>query len=424
MKTVTKVTMPRLDILKPKRVAAYARVSTGKDTMLHSLSSQVSYYKSYIESHKNWSFAGIYADEAKTGTKDTREGLKRLIADCRAGKIDIVITKSISRFARNTVTVLETVREFKNLGIDVYFEEQNIHTLSADGELMLTILASYAQEESLSVSENMKWRVKKTFEEGLPWNRTIYGYRFKDGAFRIVESEAMVIRLIYKYYLEGMGYVTIANKLNEEGYPTRNGKQWKRANIRDVINNYTYTGNLILQKTYVSDHLTKKKEFNYGTLPKYHIEDSHEAIIDIGTYNLAHMEMTRRAEKVAGRKAPVDSPLKSLITCAFCGKHYRRKVTKYNAVWICSTYNTQGKSACPSKQIPEDILFEKIDSLGIRVEQIKSITTEPYNTLIIKLKNGETFETTWCDRSRRESWTEEMKEQARTKALERMKKVG
>jgi DNA invertase Pin-like site-specific DNA recombinase len=140
---------------KKKRVAAYARVSSGKDAMLHSLSAQVSYYSDYIQKH-GWEYAGVYADEAITGTKDKREGFQKLLAECRNGNVDMVITKSISRFARNTVTLLSTVRELKSLGVDVYFEEQNIHTTSADGELMLTILASYAQEESLSVSENMK----------------------------------------------------------------------------------------------------------------------------------------------------------------------------------------------------------------------------------------------------------------------------
>ena len=146
-----------------KRVAAYARVSSGKDAMLHSLSAQVSYYSEHIQSHPEWEYAGVYVDEALTGTKDDRDGFQRLLADCRAGKIDMVLTKSISRFARNTVTLLETVRELKTLGVDVYFEEQNIHSLSGDGELMLTILASYAQEESRSVSENCKWRIRNQF---------------------------------------------------------------------------------------------------------------------------------------------------------------------------------------------------------------------------------------------------------------------
>lgn len=160
---------PKLE--RKKRVAAYARVSSGKDAMLHSLSAQVSYYSDLIQNHGDWLYTGVYSDEAKTGTKDSRAGFQNLVADCRAGKIDMVITKSISRFARNTVTLLQTVREFKALGVDIYFEEQNIHTISGDGELMMTILASYAQEESRSASENQKWRIKRSFESGIPWDR-------------------------------------------------------------------------------------------------------------------------------------------------------------------------------------------------------------------------------------------------------------
>ena len=183
---------------KKKRVAAYARVSSGKDAMLHSLSAQVSYYSDYIQSN-GWEYAGVYADEAITGTKDKRDGFQKLLAECRNGNVDMVITKSISRFARNTVTLLETVRELKALGVDVFFEEQNIHTMSADGELMLTILASYAQEESLSVSENMKWRIRSNFEEGMPWNGTIYGYRINNGKYVIKNDEATVVKRISPY---------------------------------------------------------------------------------------------------------------------------------------------------------------------------------------------------------------------------------
>ena len=153
-------------------VAAYASVSWGKDAMLHSLSAQVSYYNNLIQNHPGWIFCGIYADEAVTGTKDSRDQFQKLLAVCRAGKVDLVITKSISRFARNTVTLLQTVRELKNLGVDVFFEEQNIHSLSADGELFLTILTSYAQEESRSVSENQKWRVRGKFRNGIPWGKS------------------------------------------------------------------------------------------------------------------------------------------------------------------------------------------------------------------------------------------------------------
>ena len=186
---------PKLE--QKKRVAAYARVSSGKDAMLQSLSAQISFYSDLIQNHDDWLYVGVYADEAKTGTKESRADFQRLIADCRAGKIDMVITKSISRFARNTVTLLQTVRDFKAWEVDIFFEEQNIHTMSGDGELMMTILASYAQEESRSASENQKWRIKRNFEGGVPWNGTMLGYRLKNGRYEIIPAEADLVRRIY-----------------------------------------------------------------------------------------------------------------------------------------------------------------------------------------------------------------------------------
>ena len=191
--TITEVQFPKRIEALP-RVAAYARVSSGMDAMLQSLSSQVSYYSSLIQSHPGWLYAGVCADEARTGTKEARPEFQRLLEDCRAGKIQLIITKSISRFARNTVTLLSVIRELKALGVDVFFEEQHIHTLSADGELMITILASYAQEESFSASENQKWRIRKNFQEGKPWDATILGYRYKNGRYEIEPVEAAVVR--------------------------------------------------------------------------------------------------------------------------------------------------------------------------------------------------------------------------------------
>ena len=213
-KTITKVVYPP-KLQSKKKVAAYCRVSSGKDAMLHSLSAQVSYYNGLIQKEHDWEFVGVYADEALTGTKSDRADFQKLITDCRAGKIDMVITKSISRFARNTVTLLQTVREFKALGVDIYFEEQSIHTMSSDGELMLTILASYAQEESRSASENQKWRVKKNFAEGKPWSATILGYRYFQGQYIIVPEEAELVRRIYRMFLDGLGTNAIAQTLNE-----------------------------------------------------------------------------------------------------------------------------------------------------------------------------------------------------------------
>ena len=283
--------------IRKKRVAAYARVSTEKDAMLHSLSSQVSYYNELMQSNPEWEYAGVYADESKTGTRDSRVEFQRLIADCRAGKIDMVITKSISRFARNTVTLLQTVRDFKSWGVDIYFEEQNIHTMSADGELMLTILASYAQEESRSASENQKWRIKHNFEEGLPWNGALLGYRLKDGRFDIIPEEAELVRRIFREYLSGDGYYVIARRLNDEGIPSRFGGKWDQRVISKILANYTYTGNLLLQKTFRENHITKKKLMNNGELPMYHVEETHEAIIDMDTFRAVQEEKARRSAK-------------------------------------------------------------------------------------------------------------------------------
>ena len=407
-----------------KRVAAYARVSSAKDAMHHSLSVQVGYYSNYIQSHAEWQYAGVYADEAKTGTKDSREQFQRLLAACRAGNIDIVITKSISRFARNTVTLLETVRELKSLGIDVFFEEQNIHTISAEGELMLTILASFAQAESLSASENQKWRVKKNFEEGKPWDGTLLGYRYKDGQYVIEPPEAAVVRRIFTEYISGKGATVIANELNAEGIPTRFGGQWRMGGIIRILRNYTYTGNLLLQKTFIQDYITKKKVINSGQLPKYHATDTHEAIIDLATFEAAQAEIERRAEKYAPAEKTYDNryPFSGLIICSHCGKHYRRKVTHGAVMWICPTYNSKGKAYCASKQIPEEKLNEM--TAGIGLADVVHITALDSNDIRILLKDGSEVTRHWQDRSRAESWTEEMKQQARQKALERRRRNG
>ena len=199
---------PKLE--QKKRVAAYARVSSGKDAMLHSLSAQVSYYSDLIQNHDDWLYVGVYADEAKTGTKESRADFQRLIADCRAGKIDMVITKSISRFARNTVTLLQTVRDFKAWEVDIFFEEQNIHTMSGDGELMLTILASYAQEESRSASENQKWRIRKSYEKGelVQWHIQ-YGYNITKDKIEINPEQAEVVRNIFDRAIAGETFGSI-----------------------------------------------------------------------------------------------------------------------------------------------------------------------------------------------------------------------
>lgn len=409
------------------RVAAYARVSSGKDAMLHSLSAQVSYYNNLIQQRPGWIFCGVYADEALTGTKDTREQFQKLLADCRAGQVDLVVTKSISRFARNTVTLLETVRELKALGVDVYFEEQNIHSLSSDGELILTILASYAQEESLSASENQKWRVRQNFQNGIPWNGTMLGYRYADGTLVVHPQEAAVVRQIFDSYLGGLGALAIAKALNAQGLPSRFGNTWSRSSIVRVLNNYTYTGNLLLQTTYRDNHLTKRRQQNNGQLPKYHIKDSHEEIISLRQFNAVQEEMQRRAEKHTPPYVPKNTyPFAGKLVCTGCGKHYRRKIKETGPVWICPTYNTQGKAACPSKAIPENILMTTTaEVLGVDpfdpdafLGKITEVRVENENRLVFLFADEEECVKRWQDRSRSESWTEEMKNAARERQRE------
>lgn len=419
-KIVTKVTqIPKLQ--RKKRVAAYARVSSGKDAMLHSLSAQVSYYNDLIQKEDGWEFAGVYSDEAITGTKEERPGFQQMLEDSRNGKIDMILTKSISRFARNTVTLLETVRMLKALEVDVFFEEQNIHTMSADGELMLTILASYAQEESRSASENQKWRIKKNFEEGMPWNGRMLGYRMRDGQYYIIPEEAEIVRRIYREYLDGLGPNRIAAGLTEDGIPTAmNGQIWCPQTIAKMLRNYCYTGNLLLQTTFCENHITKRMLKNTGQRPRYLAEDTHEAIIPIETWNAAQAEIQRRSEQHTF--VPPSKPsffYTGLIQCAKCGKNYRRKTTATRIVWICSTFNTRGKKYCASKQIPESTLDSLVAEITKNPTDIQKIIADDGNTLHFHLADGSVVTRIWADRSRAESWTAEKRESARQQAYER-----
>ena len=426
-KTIERITPLALheSMITWQRVAAYARASSGKDTMLHSLSAQVSKYSAEIQQHKGWQYAGVYADEAYTGTRANRPEFQRLLEDCRAGKIDIIITKSVSRFARNTLTLLSVLRELTDLGIAVFFERENIWSNSGDGELMLTILASYAQEESRSVSENCKWRIRKGFENGQPYGVfSLYGYRIKHGEFHIVPEEAAVIREIFSDYLSGMGVEAIMKKLRARGI--KSGRHC----IKGALRNEKYIGDLLLQKTFVADHLTKRQAVNRGQLPMFLIEDHHDAIIDRNTFARVQTEILWRAKKYQPSPAtPPVYPFSSMIRCGFCGERYRRKITaagtKYEKpVWICTTFNVYGKGTCSSQQIPESVLMQQtaialgmkeFDAAALTV-QVSEIRVPGANRLDFIFKDSHEVQLTW-QTSRRDSWTPEMRQQASKDAL-------
>jgi len=418
MTIVTKLEAPP-QIARRKRVAAYARVSGGKDAMRHSLSAQISYYSALIQRRIEWEFAGVYADNPVSGTKDSRAEFQRMLADCRAGKVDMLITKSISRFARNALTTLETVRELKTIGVDVFFEEENIHSLSPDGELMLSILASYAQEESRSVSENCKWRIRKMFQQGRPNTGNMLGYRLKDGKLHVVSDEAGVVRQIFADYLSGMGKITIAKKLNAAGIPTKNGGPWLEVTVCKILRNVKYTGNLVLQKTFRQDHISKRTCINRGELPMYHVQNSHEAIVPRELFESVQQEFSERSKKYRPKaeQHPIAYPFTTLIICGKCGRHYRRKHnnagTKYEKiVWICNTFNRFGKAVCDARQIPESILETKATEAG-GLDGLFEIRVTGPGKLTFIYEDGRVAELSWKNPSRRHSWTEEMKQEAR-----------
>lgn len=387
---------------RAKRVVAYARVSCGKDAMLHSLSAQVSYYSSMIQKTPGWEYAGVYADEAVSGTRNKRGEFQKMLADCRAGNIDLIITKSISRFARNTVTTLKTIRELRLIGVDVYFEEQNIHTLGEDGEFVLTLLAAYAEEEARSVSENIKWKVNDNFKQGRIWSTIMYGYRIKNGRLVVEPREAEMLRKAARLYLDGGTQSDLRDMFAEAGVLGRRGNRMTGIQILELLCNEKIAGNLLLQKTYVADPIIKAKKINGGELQKYFVEGSHEAILDKDTYERVLAERARRAAASGGGKGRY--PFSGRITCGACGKHFIRHPwygKKYQ--WGCRTHWVEGAAHCVRMGISEDTLecltaevmgLPEFDG-GLFREQVEGILVPADDRLVFRFRDGHTVEKIW-----------------------------
>ena len=349
------------DIEQPrKRVAAYARVSTDSEEQLSSYEAQVEFYTRYIKGNPGWEFVDVYTDEGISGTNiRKREGFNRMVSDALNGKIDLILTKSISRFARNTVDTLTTVRTLKDHKVEVYFEKENIYTLDAKGEVMLTIMGSLAQEESRSISENVTWGKRRSMEEGkfsLAYKHFLGYEKGEDGLPRIVEHEAEIIREIYQLFLGGSTVRSIADHLTAKGIPTPAGKKkWSVSTIMSILQNEKYKGDALLQKTYTADFLTKKVKKNCGEVSQYYIENSHPAIIDAETFDLVQKEIERR--RPHRYQLHRSSPLNAKIICGECGGFYGRKVwhsnSKYRkSVWQCN-HKFDNESHCSTPNLNE-----------------------------------------------------------------------
>lgn len=328
-----------------RKVAAYARVSTNSEEQLTSYEAQVDYYTKYIKDNPAWDYVGIYTDEgiSATNTKK-REGFNRMVNDALSGKIDLIVTKSVSRFARNTVDSLTTVRKLKERGVEVYFEKENIYTFDGSGEVMITILSSLAQEESRNISENVTWGHRKRFEDGkimLAYARFLGYRRGDDGLPEIVPEEAEIVRLIYRNYIEGHSTRKIAADLTSAGIPTPSGKEkWSASTVNSILTNEKYKGDALLQKSFTVDFLTKKTKKNEGEVPQYYVENSHPAIIPPEEWQFVQNEMIRRKE-LKGKYRSLE-PLSSHVICGDCGSYYGSKVWHSNdryrkVIWQCNS---------------------------------------------------------------------------------------
>lgn len=387
MKKVTKIDkiQPSQTSKKKLRVAAYCRVSTDSDAQLESLDAQKEHYKNYITSRDDWTFAGLYFDEGITGTKaDKRPMLLRLIEDCKAKKIDFVITKSISRLSRNTTDCLEIVRTLLSLDIPIYFEKENINTGSMESELFLSILSSMAEGESASISENNKWSIKKRFLDGsYKLGYVPYGYHWKDGEILVDPAQAEIVKRIFRELLSGKGTEAIAKELNQEQVPTKKGGRWTSTSIRDIIRNEKYTGDCIFQKTYTDSNFNRHK--NDGHLDQYFVSDHHEAIISHEDFEAAAALIEQRASekgiKKGNAKYQQRYAFSSKIICGECGNTFRRRIHsstygKY-AAWVCNTH-LEDTSRCSMLYIRDDDLKLAFTTMINKLVYCHKLVLKPY----------------------------------------------
>lgn len=391
--TINKFTAKPMDSKKKRRVAGYARVSTDHEDQQTSYEAQVDYYTAYIQGRDDWEFAGLYSDEgiSATNTKH-RNGFNQMIADALAGKIDLIITKSVSRFARNTVDSLSTIRKLKEHNIECYFEKENIWIFDSKGELLLTIMSSLAQEESRSISENVTWGQRKRMADGkvsFAYSRFLGLDKDKEtGKIVVVPEQAETVRLIFRLFLEGMTPHSIAAELTERGIKTPSGKDvWNQQTVRRMLSNEKYKGDALLQKEFTVDFLQKKMKKNEGEVPQYYVEGNHEAIISPAVFDMVQAELARR--KHGGSRYSGVSIFSNKIRCGDCGGWYGSKV------WHSTDQYRKVIYRCNRKYKDE-----KCQTPHVTEEEIKAMFIKAYNELISEKKeiisNAEIIRKTLC----------------------------
>ncbi len=356
------------------KVCAYCRVSSASSEQMASYEAQVEYYTRYIQQNPEWEFVGIYADGGISGTRKLgRTEFNRMLKDAEAGQIELIVTKSISRFARNTLDCLETVRFLKNLGVAVYFERENINTLSAESELLLSVLASIAQEESRSISEDLRWAFQKKIRQGKVMfvASRFLGYDLgENGELVINEQEAEVVRRIFREYIAGKSVRQIIQGLEAENIRTVTGlARWPEGTVRNMLTNEKYCGDAILQKTYVADYLTHKKKKNRGELPMYRVSGNHQPIISKEDFDLVQRVMAQRAAEYGNLPGDRDKYAQQYVfsgklVCGQCGASFKRrtwnsKELSKQIVWQCGTYVKKGKAVCSMKAV-DDVTLKAV----------------------------------------------------------------
>lgn len=386
-----------------RKVAAYARVSTDSEEQENSYNSQCDYYTKYINSRPDWTFVSLYSDEGITGCNTKkREGFKTMIADALAGKIDLIITKSVSRFARNTVDSLQTIRKLKEHSVECYFEKEQIWTFDGKGELLITIMSSLAQEEARGISQNVTWGKRRSFEEGkvsMPYKNFLGYERGEDGKPKIVEEEAKIVRWIFDLYLQGKTINVIANMLTELGIPTPGGKSvWGVPTVNSILQNEKYAGNARLQKTFTTNYLTKEIKKNEGEIPSYWVEGSHPAIVDPIVFDLVQEEMAKN--RAQGKKRRAGQIFSSMVYCGDCktgifgSKTWGCKTPYRHRVWQCNEkYRIKGKINCNTPAVTDDELKRAFIIAFNRIIEDKEDYIEAYISIAEQLTNTERQDT-------------------------------